>query len=153
MEAVKTVATNRRAFHDYSILETAEAGMVLTGTEIKSVRAGKVSLAQSFAKIEDGEMWLMNASIAHYEAGNRYNHEPGRTRKLLMNKDEIRRLGSLVKEKRYALVPLKLYLKKGRAKLEVGLGRGKKQYDKRESIARREVDRDLDRALKSRLQK
>lgn len=153
MEGIKNVATNRKARHDYAIEETAEAGMVLTGTEIKSVRAGRVTLGQAFARVENGELWLFNANIAQYEAGNRNNHEPARTRKLLMHRDEINRLAGRVNEQRFTLVPLRLYLKKGRAKLEIGLGRGKKMYDKRQSIAKRDADRDIDRVMKTRRQK
>lgn len=150
---VKTVATNRKALHDYSIEERAEAGMVLTGTEIKSVRAGRVTLGQAFARVENGELWLFNAHIAQYEAGNRYNHDPARTRKLLMNRDEINRLAGRVNEQRFTLVPLRVYLKKGLAKVEIGLGKGKKMYDKRQTIAKRDADRDIDRAMKTRRQK
>ena len=150
METRKIIATNRRAYHDYSIEETMEAGMVLLGTEIKSLRAGKVSLAQSYAKPEKGELWLLNAHIAPYESGNRYNHDPARPRKLLMHHKEIRELASKVMEKRFAIVPLRVYLKKGRAKVELGLGKGKRLYDKRESIARREANRDIERTLKMR---
>jgi len=153
MEGIKNVATNRKARHDYAIEETAEAGMVLTGTEIKSVRAGRVTLGQAFARVENGELWLFNANIAQYEAGKRNNHEPARTRKLLMHRDEINRLAGRVNEQRFTLVPLRLYLKKGRAKLEIGLGRGKKMYDKRQSIAKRDADRDIDRVMKTRRQK
>ncbi|NQT48978.1 MAG: SsrA-binding protein SmpB [Chloroflexi bacterium] len=150
MEAVKTVATNRKARYNYHIDETMEAGIMLTGTEIKSVRAGKVSLAQSFARPARGELWLLNAHIALYESGNRHNHEPTRPRKLLMHRDEIDRVASITMEKRVALVPLRLYLKKGLAKVELGLAKGKKLYDKRESIARRQTDREIERTLKTR---
>ena len=124
--------------------------MVLLGTEIKSLRAGKVSLAQSYAKPEKGELWLLNAHIAPYESGNRYNHDPARPRKLLMHRKEISELASKVREKRFAIVPLRVYLKKGRAKVELGLGKGKRLYDKRESIARRQANRDIERTLKMR---
>jgi len=150
METGKTIATNRKAYYNYNIDETVEAGIVLSGTEIKSLRAGKVSLAQSFARPEKGELWLLNAYIAPYESGNRYNHEPARPRKLLMHRDEINRLTGKAMEKRFTLVPLKLYLKNGRAKVELGLGRGKKLYDKRESIAQRQADREIERTLKMR---
>ncbi|MFC1999885.1 SsrA-binding protein SmpB [Chloroflexota bacterium] len=150
MGTVKTIATNRKARYNYSIGEIMEAGIVLTGTEIKSVRAGKVSLAQSFARPERGELWLLNAHIAPYESGNRYNHEPTRPRKLLMHRDEIKRIASVAMEKRIALVPLRLYLKKGLAKVELGMGRGKKIHDKRESIARRQTERDIERTFKTR---
>jgi len=149
----KTITVNRKAYHDYSIEETIEAGIVLTGTEIKSLRAGRVSLAQSFARSEKGELWLFNAHIAPYEGGNRYNHEPTRPRKLLLHRYEIDTLASKVAEKGFALVPLKIYLKKGLAKVEIGLARGKKLYDKRQSIAQRQAGREIERALKVRRSK
>jgi len=150
MGTEKTITLNRKARHDYSIGESMEAGIVLTGTEIKSLRAGKVSLAQSFARPEKRELWLFNAYIAPYEAGNRYNHEPTRPRKLLLHRDEINRLAGTVTQKGLTLVPLRLYLKKGLAKLELGLARGKKLYDKRESIAQRQAKREIERTLKTR---
>ena len=150
MGTEKTITLNRKARHDYSIGESMEAGLVLTGTEIKSLRAGKVSLAQSFARPERGELWLLNAYIAPYEAGNRYNHEPTRPRKLLLHRDEIKRLAGTATQKGFTLVPLRLYLKKGLAKLELGLARGKKLYDKREAIAQRQAKRDIERTLKTR---
>jgi len=150
MGTEKTITLNRKARHDYSIGESMEAGLVLTGTEIKSLRAGKVSLAQSFARPERGELWLLNAYIAPYEAGNRYNHEPTRPRKLLLHRDEINRLAGTATQKGFTLVPLRLYLKKGLAKLELGLARGKKLYDKRESIAQRQAKREIERTLKTR---
>jgi SsrA-binding protein len=150
MGTEKTITLNRKARYDYSIGESMEAGIVLTGTEIKSLRAGKVSLAQSFARPERGELWLINAYIAPYEAGNRYNHEPTRPRKLLLHRDEINRLAGTVTQKGFTLVPLRLYLKKGLAKLELGLARGKKLYDKRESIAQRQAKREIERTLKTR---
>jgi SsrA-binding protein len=146
----KTITLNRKAHHDYNIEESIEAGIVLTGTEIKSLRAGRASLAQSFARQEKGELWLFNTHIATYEAGNRHNHEPTRPRKLLLHRDEIDNLTGKVTEKGFALVPLRLYLKKGRAKVELGLGRGKKLYDKRQSIAQRQAGREMERALKIR---
>lgn len=149
METDKTISVNRKARHEYSIQETMEAGIVLSGTEIKSIRAGKVSLAQSYARPERGELWLLNAHIAPYDKGNRYNHDPERPRKLLMHRDEIADLGGAL-VKGLTLVPLRLYLKKGRAKLELGLGRGKKLYDKRETLAKRQADRDIERTLKTR---
>ena len=150
MGTEKTITLNRKARHDYTIGESMEAGIVLTGTEIKSLRAGKVSLAQSFARPERGELWLLNAYIAPYEAGNRYNHEPTRPRKLLLHRDEINRLAGTATQKGFTLVPLRLYLKKGLAKLELGLARGKKLYDKRESIAQRQAKREIERTLKTR---
>ena len=145
----KVVATNRRAYYDYSIGETFEAGIVLLGTEIKSLRAGKANLAQAFAKPEKGELWLINAHIATYESGSRNNHEPTRPRKLLLHRSQISELTSETMEKRFTLVPLKMYLKKGRAKLLLGVGRGKRSYDKRESIARHDADREMRRTFKA----
>lgn len=150
MQAAKTIALNRKARHDYDIAETVDAGIVLTGTEIKSIRAGRVNLAQSFARIENGEAWLINAHIAHYDSGNRNNHEPTRSRKLLLHRDEIGMLAGKASQKRLTLVPLRLYLsKKGLAKVELGLARGKKLYDKRETLARRQTEREIERTLKT----
>lgn len=146
----KTLVTNRRARHDYEIDETLETGIVLTGTEIKSLRAGKANIAQSYAAIQDGELWLFNAHIAQYDAGNRYNHEPTRPRKLLAHRSEIRDLALKASQKRFTLVPLRLYLRKSLAKVEIGLGRGKRAYDKREAMARRAADREIERSLKTR---
>lgn len=150
MSEPKTVATNRKAYHDYFIEETFEAGIALTGTEIKSVRAGRVNLRESYAQIRDGEIWMVNAHISPYEHGNRANHDPTRPRKLLMHKQEIARLAGKVQERGFTLVPLRMYLKNNLAKVEIGLARGKKMYDKRDSIARRETDLALRRALKER---
>jgi SsrA-binding protein len=150
MATEKTVATNRKAYYNYTIDRKVEAGIVLCGTEIKSIRAGKVSLAGAFARHEKGELWLSNTHIAPYECGNRYNHEPTRLRKLLMHRDEINDLTGRMAEKGYALVPLRVYLKDGLAKVELGLAKGKKIYDKRESIARRQAEREIDRTLKTR---
>lgn len=142
---------NRKAFHDYTIEETVEAGLVLTGTEVKSIRAGRVNLRDAYARPEKGEMWLLNAHIAPYQAGNRYNHEPGRPRKLLLHRKQILELGRKVQEKGLTVVPLKLYFsKQGRAKVELGLGRGKKLYDKRETLARRDAAREMERAIRGR---
>ena len=146
----KTLAVNRKARHDYAIDETLETGIVLTGTEIKSLRAGKVNIAQSYAAIQQGELWLFNAHIAQYDAGNRYNHEPTRPRKLLAHRNEIRELALKASQKRFTLVPLRLYLKKSLAKVELGLGRGKRMYDKREALAERQSDREIERSLKMR---
>ena len=145
---IKTVATNRKAYHNYHIQESIEAGMVLTGTEIKSIRAGRVSLGDAYVKPEGGELWLLNAHIARYEAGSYMSHTPTRPRKLLLHHKEIDNLSSQVLEKGFTLVPLKLYTKGGIAKVEIALARGKKLYDKRESIARRETEREIGRALK-----
>jgi SsrA-binding protein len=146
-DAVKTVATNRKARHDYFIEDTFEAGLVLSGTEIKSIRVGRVSLRDSFAMVRDGEMWLMNAHIAPYSHGAYANHEPRRTRKLLMHRREINRIEGKLQEKGFTLVPLRLYLKNNRAKVELGLARGKKQYDKRATLREQETRREIDRAV------
>jgi SsrA-binding protein len=151
MTTLKTIALNRKAFHDYNIEESFEAGIVLTGTEIKSIRAGKVNLHHSFARLEKGELWLLGAHIAHYEGGNRYNHEPTRPRKLLLHREQIDRLIGKTGERGFTLVPLRLYLKDGIAKVELGLARGKKLYDKRQTIARRETEREIERMIKTRL--
>lgn len=145
----RTVATNRKARHEYHIEETYEAGIALTGTEIKSVRAGRVSLGEGFVYIRGGEAILMNVHIAEYVQGNRYNHDELRPRKLLLNKSEIRQLHAQVTQRNWTIVPLRVYInERGRAKVEIALVRGKQLHDKRDSIARRENDRDLRRALK-----
>jgi len=147
---IKIVSENRKARHDYHIHETYETGIVLTGTEVKSLRAGKANLKDSYARIENGEVMLHNMHISPYEQGNRYNHEPLRTRKLLMHKAEILKLFGKTREKGYALIPLKLYFTRGKAKLELGLATGKKLYDKRQDIAERDAKRELDRAFRDR---
>lgn len=147
----KTVAVNRRAQHEYALEETLEAGIVLTGTEIKSIRAGRVNLAEAYARIERGEAWLIGAHIAPYEQGNRNNHEPTRTRKLLLHRDQIAELIGRTQAKGFTLVPLKLYIRNGMAKLELGVGRGKKAYDKRRAIAERDSRRELERSTKERI--
>ena len=147
----KLVANNKKAYHDYFIEETYEAGIVLTGTEIKSVRQGKVSIKESYAKIENGEMFLYGMNISPYEQGNRYNVEPLRPRKLLLHKQEIRKLIGYTTIKGLTLVPLKMYInEEGRAKVEIAVARGKKNYDKREDIAKRDAKRDMDRKMKER---
>ncbi|MGD0248689.1 MAG: SsrA-binding protein SmpB [Candidatus Limnocylindrales bacterium] len=144
----KTVAQNRRARHEYSIEDSFEAGIVLTGTEIKSVRAGKVSLAEAYARIDDGEAWLIGATIQPWDTGNRYNHEPKRPRKLLLHRDQILGLLLQTKAKGLTLIPLKMYITgRGRAKLEIGLGRGKQQHDRRRDIAERDSRREVERAI------
>ena len=148
--AIKTVATNRKAYHNYHLQESIEAGIALTGTEIKSIRAGRVSLGDAYVSPKGGELWLVNAHIARYEAGSYMSHEPTRPRKLLLHRKEIDNLSSQVLEKGFTLVPLKLYIRDSIAKVEVALAKGKKLYDKRESIARREVAREIDRAIKRR---
>jgi len=145
----KTIASNRRAFFDYEILDRYEAGLVLTGTEIKSVRAGKVDLRASYARSVNGELWLMNAHIATYDAANIYNHEPKRARKLLLHRKEIAGLISQVAEKRLTIVPLRMYIKNHVAKVELGLARGKRQYDKRQAIINKELDLAARRATRT----
>ena len=147
----KTVAVNRRARHEYAVEETLEAGIALTGTEIKSIRAGRVNLAEAYARIEKGEAWLIGAHIAPYEQGNRNNHEPTRTRKLLLHRDQISELIGRTQAKGFTLVPLKLYIRNGIAKLEIGIAKGKKAYDKRRTIAERDARRELERATKERV--
>lgn len=144
----KTVAVNRKARYDYSIDETVEAGLVLTGTEIKSVRAGKANLSDAYARIEGGEAWLIGAHIAPYEAGNRYNHEPRRDRKLLLHRSEIDELMGRAAAKGLTVVPLRMYItSKGRAKIELGLARGKQLHDRRRAIADRDSRREMEREL------
>jgi SsrA-binding protein len=150
MEPVKTITVNRKAYHDYIITETIEAGIVLMGTEIKSIRDGRVNLRDAYARTDKGELWLIGAHIAHYPGGNRYNHEPGRPRKLLLHRKEIATIIAKSEQKGLTLVPLKLYIKKGLAKVELGVARGKKVYDKRESLRQKETDREMDRAVKAR---
>jgi SsrA-binding protein len=142
-----TVAVNRRARHDYAIEDTLEAGLVLTGTEIKSVRAGKVNIANAYARIEKGEAWLIGADIAPFEQGNRYNHEPKRTRKLLLHRRQIDELLGRAQQKGQTIVPLRLYLTRGKAKVELGLARGKQLHDRRRDIADRDAKRDIAREL------
>jgi SsrA-binding protein len=148
--SIKVVATNRKARHQYHFHDTYEAGLVLTGTEIKSIRAGRVSLQEGFVLFESGEAWLVNVHIAQYDPASRQNHEPRRRRKLLLHRREIDRLRGRAQEKGYTVVPTKLYLKDGRAKIEIALARGKKQYDKRQTIAERDSKRQVERALKER---
>ena len=147
---IKTVATNRKAYHNYLIQDSVEAGIALTGTEIKSIRAGRVSLGDAYVRPEAGELWLLNAHIARYEAGSYLSHEPTRPRKLLLHRKQIDSLNSKVLEKGFTLVPLKLYIKDSIAKVEVALAKGKKLYDKRDSIIRHETEREMGRALKER---
>jgi len=145
---VKQVATNRKALHDYEVVDTFEAGIALTGTEIKSVRAARVNLRDGFVQIRQGEAWLLNVHISPYDFGNRENHEPRRERKLLLHRREIRKLQSKVSERGWTIVPLRMYLKDGRAKIEIALVRGKRLYDKRDAVAERDMDRELQRAVK-----
>ncbi len=148
--AQTNIAENRKAFHDYHILDTWEAGMVLLGTEVKSIREGRVNLRDSFARIERGEVWLYNVNISAYSHRGYADHEPLRQRKLLMHRDEIRKLIGKTTEKGMTIVPTRMYYKNGRVKVEVGLAKGKKDYDKRETIKRREVDRETRAAVKNR---
>jgi SsrA-binding protein len=147
---IKTVATNRKVFHNYHISDSIEAGIALTGSEIKSVRSGRVSLGDAYVRPEHGELWLLNAHIARYEASSYLSHEPTRPRKLLLHRKEIDSLSSKVSEKGLTLVPTRLYIKDSIAKVEIALAKGKRLYDKRESISRREVARELARVTKSR---
>ncbi|MCW3488600.1 SsrA-binding protein SmpB [Dethiobacter alkaliphilus] len=148
----KVFAKNRKAFHDYHIDEKYEAGMVLTGTEVKSIRAGKVNLKDSYARIENNEIFIHNLHISPYEQGNRFNHDPLRKRKLLMHRRQISRLIGLTKEKGYTLIPLQMYAHKGFVKIEIALARGKKQYDKRQALAAKEAKREVERAFKDKQQ-
>jgi SsrA-binding protein len=147
----KLVADNRRAFYDYHIDERIEAGLALTGSEIKSIRAGRVNLREGYARIERGEAWLIGVHIAPWSTGGSLNHEPLRKRKLLLHRAEIVALGTKAAQKGATLVPLRLYLKDGRAKLELGLARGKRKYDKREAIKRREMQREMEEARRREL--
>jgi SsrA-binding protein len=147
-EGIKIVATNRKAGFNYELETRYEAGMVLLGSEIKAVRLNHVNLSDGYVQEVDGELWLMGVNIARYEQANRFGHEPTRPRKLLLRKEEIARLLGKIREKGYTLVPTRMYLKRGRAKVEIALARGKKQFDKRDAIADRESKRSLDRALK-----
>ncbi|EPY2525989.1 SsrA-binding protein SmpB [Listeria monocytogenes] len=148
----KLVTQNKKARHDYAIEETFEAGIVLQGTEIKSVRNARVNLKDSYARIDKGEIFLHNMHISPYEQGNRYNHDPLRTRKLLLHKKQISRLIGETKESGYSIVPLKMYIKDGYAKVLIGVARGKKKYDKRQDLKQKEAKRDIERAFKERQQ-
>jgi SsrA-binding protein len=147
---IKVVATNRKARHEYFLLDTYEAGLVLKGSEIKSIRAGQVSLAQAYVSVEGDEAWLVNSHIAPYNEASRNNHDPVRTRKLLLHRSEIRKLSDKIRQKGATVVPLRIYLKDGKAKIEIALAKGKKQYDKREEIAKRDAKREMDRRYKQR---
>jgi len=147
---MKIVAQNRKAYHDYFIEETLEAGMVLTGTEVKSLRDAKANLMDSYVLIKDNEVFLFNCHISPYTHGNIMNHDPVRTRKLLLHKKELAKLQAKAAQKGYSVIPLKLYFKDGRAKAEIGLAKGKKQYEKRETIKKKEADREIQRAMRAR---
>jgi len=150
MESTKTLTVNRKAYHDYNILESIEAGIVLTGTEIKSIRAGRVNLSDAYAKSEKGELWLFGAHIAHYPCASLNNHEPKRPRKLLLHRKQIDSLMEKRDQTGLTLIPLKLYLKKRLAKIELGVARGKRLYDKRDTIRKKETEREMERAMKGR---
>jgi SsrA-binding protein len=146
----KLIADNRRARHDYHLLERVEAGLVLQGTEVKSLRDGRASLARAYGDVRDGEIWLVGLHISAYEQGTHGNHDPERDRKLLLHRREIERLGSRVRERGLTLIPTRLYFKDGRAKVELALARGKELHDKRRDLAAREADRQIERAFKAR---
>ncbi|MDN4525750.1 SsrA-binding protein SmpB [Fictibacillus fluitans] len=146
----KLVAQNKKARHDYHVEETFEAGIVLQGTEIKAIRAGRINLKDSFARVQNGELFLHNMHVSPYEQGNRYNHDPLRTRKLLLHKKEIAKLLDQTKEQGYSIVPLKLYLKNGFAKVLIGLAKGKKNYDKRQDLKQKDAKREIERAFRDR---
>ena len=148
MDNNKTITVNRKAYHDYLVLERFEAGLALKGTEIKSIREGRVNIRDAYAKPQDGELWLVNAHIAAYRAGNIFNHDPMRPRKLLLHRDELRELIVGVTQKGLTIVPLSLYIKKHVAKVQVALVRGKRQYDKRRAIMDRELEREARRAVR-----
>ena len=150
-KSIKVISTNKKAFHDFSILEKYAVGMVLTGTEIKSIRSGRINLKDSYAHIEDGELWLHKMHISPYEQGNRYNHDPERTRKLLITKQELKKLIGITKESGITLVPLQLFLKDGWAKLEIGVAKAKKLHDKRDTLIKKTTDREIERAIKQRI--
>ncbi|WP_280769470.1 SsrA-binding protein SmpB [Salipaludibacillus daqingensis] len=145
---VKLIAQNKKARHDFHVEETYEAGMVLTGTEIKSIRNRRVNLKDSFARVSQGEVWMSNLHISPYEQGNRYNHDPVRTRKLLLHRKQINQLIGLTQQKGYTIVPLKIYIKNGVAKVLIGVGKGKKRHDKREDLKRKDANREIQRAFK-----
>ena len=146
----KIIASNRRARHDYTIEDTVEAGLVLTGTEVKSLRAGRATLAEGFGQITDGEVWLHGVHIPQYTQGTWTNHDPRRTRKLLLHRREIDKLASSVSERGLTLIPLSLYFSDGKVKIELGLARGKRSYDKRQDLAKRDAAREVERALRRR---
>ncbi len=145
----KIVTTNRKAFHDYNIFEKFVAGIVLTGTEIKSIRNNAINLKDSFCKIDEGELFLYNCHISHYDNGNRYNHEEKRTRKLLLTKKEILKISQKIKKDGYTVIPLEVFFVRGLAKVEIGLAKGKKLYDKREDMVKKEQKRDIERLTKN----
>ncbi|MCW5934851.1 MAG: SsrA-binding protein SmpB [Fimbriimonadia bacterium] len=144
---IKIVTTNRKAYHDYSVEDKFEAGMALMGSEVKSIAEGKANLTDSYCQVENGELWVYGIHISPYDPASRFGHDPRRKRKLLMHKYEINRLRGKVEQKGFAIVPLKLYFRRGKAKLEIGLVKGKRQFDKRDTIKERDMQRDLEREL------
>jgi SsrA-binding protein len=149
-QSTKTIATNRRARHDYAIVDTVEAGLVLRGSEVKSLRDGRANLKDGYGLIKDGEAWLVGVHIAPYTFAREGGHQPDRTRKLLLHKREIERLGAQIAEKGYTLIPMRMYFKEGKAKIELGLGKGKSRFDKRETLKRKQADREMQRAMRHR---
>lgn len=147
-KGIKVVATNRKAKHDYFLYDQIEAGLVLHGSEIKSIRAGQISLKEAYVQVDGQEAWLVDAHIAPYEQASHYNHEPRRPRKLLLHRREIIRLWDEIRKKGMTVVPLRVYLKNGRAKVEIAVAKGKKQYDKRQTIAKRDAQREVERQLR-----
>lgn len=148
--SIKVVATNRKARHEYFILDEYEAGLVLQGSEIKSIRAGRISLAEAYVKVENGEAWLVDAHVAPYEQATRFNHDPVRPRKLLLNRSEINELEKDVRQKGITIIPLRVYLKDGRAKVQIAVAKGKKLYDKRQTLAKRDAEREVERHIRQR---
>ncbi len=149
-DGFKVVAVNRKALRDYDILERIEAGLALTGTEIKSIRAGRANLQDAYARPDGGELWLVGAHVAHYAQGGIYNHEPTRPRKLLLHRDQMAQLAGAAAQKGLTIIPLRLYIKHHVAKVELGLARGRRQYEKRQVIARRDAEREMQRAIRER---
>jgi SsrA-binding protein len=153
MDNTKTITVNKKAYHDYHIEESYEAGIALTGSEIKSIRLGRVNIKDAYARADKGELWLYNSHVSAYQVGGFNTHEPDRRRKLLMHRNQIAELEQISSQKGLTLVPLRIYIKHGIAKLEIGVGRGKKMFDKRDTIARRETERIIERAMKTRTRK
>ena len=149
-DEAKVVAVNRRARHEYDIRETLEAGLVLTGSEIKSIRAGRVNLRDAYVQVREGEAWLYDMHVSPYSHGGYANHDPRRPRKLLLHREQIGHIGGQAAQRGFTIVPLRLYLKRGKAKVEIALAKGRKVYDKREAIARREAEREMERGLRGR---
>ncbi len=146
-EGIRPISRNKRAFHEYHILDTLECGLVLTGTEVKSLREGKCSLEDAYAKLEDGEVWLLGTDIPEYTYGNRLNHKPKRKRKLLLHRREIEKFAGKASQRGFTLIPLRMYFKKGRAKVELAVARGKQQHDKREDVKKADAQREIKRAM------